>query len=221
MPDSRWGFPSGLRSLTQCGEPMSSSQWQRLSTYGTILTASHCGASRRGPGTPRPRAVVCWRLADLRGRRSRNGCKSGSAASVCLIIRDWVLRFNARGPDKKRLVDRKSPGGTLEVLNADRSPPRMAEVVEAGPVPAVDGVVRWRRKEARWLLETFAISLDETTCRGWRELKALGGSTKISARHAPLVRMKRYAGRRGFKKSANFPAELATDPAEAPERRSR
>ena len=37
----------------------------------------------------------------------------------------------------------------------------LAEVVEAGPVPAVDGVVRWRRKDlARWLLETFAISLD-------------------------------------------------------------
>ena len=56
----------------------------------------------------------------------------------------------------------------------------LAEVVEAGPVPAVDGVVRWRRKDlARWLLETFAISLDETTVG--RELKALGFA-KISAR---------------------------------------
>ena len=55
-----------------------------------------------------------------------------------------------------------------------------AEVVEAGPVPAVDGVVRCRRKDlARWLLETFAISLDETTVG--RELKALGFA-KISAR---------------------------------------
>ena len=48
-------------------------------------------------------------------------------------------------------------------LNADHRR-ALAEVVEAGPVPAVDGVVRWRRKDlARWLLETFAISLDETT----------------------------------------------------------
>ena len=62
-------------------------------------------------------------------------------------------------------------------LNADRR--ALAEVVEAGPV-AVDGVVRWRRKDlARWLLETFAISLDETTVG--RELKALGFA-KISAR---------------------------------------
>ena len=86
------------------------------------------------------------------------------------IIRDWVLRFNARGPDG--LVDGKSPGAPFRRA--------LAEVVEAGPVPAVDGVVRWRRKDlARWLLETFAISLDETTVG--RELKALGFA-KISAR---------------------------------------
>ena len=92
------------------------------------------------------------------------------------IIRDWVLRFNARGPDG--LVDGKSPGAPSK-LNADHRR-ALAEVVEAGPVPAVDGVVRWRRKDlARWLLETFAISLDETTVG--RELKALGFA-KISAR---------------------------------------
>ncbi len=63
------------------------------------------------------------------------------------IIRDWVLRFNARGPDG--LVDGKSPGAPSK-LNADHRR-ALAEVVEAGPVPAVDGVVRWRRKDlARW-----------------------------------------------------------------------
>ena len=93
------------------------------------------------------------------------------------IIRDWVLRFNARGPDG--LVDGKSPGAPSK-LNADHRR-ALAEVVEAGPVPAVDGVVRWRRKDlARWLLETFAISLDETTVG--RELKALGFANGISAR---------------------------------------
>ena len=53
------------------------------------------------------------------------------------IIRDWVLRFNARGPDG--LVDGKSPGAPSK-LNADHRR-ALAEVVEAGPVPAVDGVV--------------------------------------------------------------------------------
>ena len=92
------------------------------------------------------------------------------------IIRDWVLRFNARGPDG---LGRWEVTGRTSKLNADHRR-ALAEVVEAGPVPAVDGVVRWRRKDlARWLLETFAISLDETTVG--RELKALGFA-KISAR---------------------------------------
>ena len=50
------------------------------------------------------------------------------------IIRDWVLRFNARGPDG--LVDGKSPGAPSK-LNADHRR-ALAEVVEAGPVPAVE-----------------------------------------------------------------------------------
>ena len=95
-------------------------------------------------------------------------------------------------PRTGRLVDGKSPGAPSK-LNADHRR-ALAEVVEAGPVPAVDGVVRWRRKDlARWLLETFAISLDETTVG--RELKALGFA-KIFGAAAPL-RAKR-AGRRGF-----------------------
>ena len=78
-----------------------------------------------------------------------------------------IIRDNARGPDG--LVE-KSPGAPSK-LNADHRR-ALAEVVEAGPVPAVDGVVRLA-------LETFAISLDETTVG--RELKALGFA-KISAR---------------------------------------
>ena len=110
--------------------------------------------------------------------------RRGSAASVCRSFA--TLRFKPDG-----LVDGKSPGAPSK-LNADHRR-ALAEVVEAGPVPAVDGVVRWRRKDlARWLLETFAISLDETTVG--RELKALGFEDLGAA--APL-RAKR-AGRRGF-----------------------
>ena len=91
-------------------------------------------------------------------------------------------------------------GRTLEAADHRRA---LAEVVEAGPVPAVDGVVRWRRKDlARWLLETFAISLDETTVG--RELKALGFA-KISAR--PRHYAQNELAVEAFKK--NFPAELA------------
>ena len=108
-----------------------------------------------------------------------------------------MLRFNACGPDG--LVDGKSPGAPSK-LNADHRR-ALAEVVEAGPVPAVDGVVRWRRKDlARWLFETFAISLDETTVG--RELKALGFA-KISAR--PRHYAQNELAVEAFKK--NFPAE--------------
>ena len=121
------------------------------------------------------------------------------------IIRDWVLRFNARGPDG--LVDGKSPGAPSK-LNADHRR-ALAEVVEAGPVPAVDGVVRWRRKDlARWLLETFAISVDETTVG--RELKALGFA-KISAR--PRHYAQNELAVEAFKK--NFPG-TGDDPGEVP-----
>ena len=47
------------------------------------------------------------------------------------IIRDWVLRFNARGPDG--LVDGKSPGAPSK-LNADHRR-ALAEVVEGRPGP--------------------------------------------------------------------------------------
>jgi transposase len=92
------------------------------------------------------------------------------------VIRDWVLRFNARGPDG--LIDSK-PVNTSSKLTDDQRR-ALAQIVEAGPNLAVDGVVRWRRKDlARWIYQEFGISLHETTVG--RELKALD-FVKISAR---------------------------------------
>ena len=80
-------------------------------------------------------------------------------------IREWrCRRFNARGPYV--MVDGKSPGAPSK-LNADHRR-ALAEVVAAKTtIPAVDGVVRCRRKDlARLLLETFAISLDRVPRSG-------------------------------------------------------
>ena len=55
-------------------------------------------------------------------------------------VRDWVLRFNAEGPDG--LIDRKSPG-TPPRLNSEQRA-ALVRVVEDGPTPYLDGVVRWR-----------------------------------------------------------------------------
>ncbi|AAB91817.1 putative transposase number 1 of insertion sequence NGRIS-2a (plasmid) [Sinorhizobium fredii NGR234] len=92
------------------------------------------------------------------------------------IVRDWVLRFNARGPDG--LVNGKAPGGRAKLNAAQRQ--ALAKVVESGPIPAIHGVVRWRRKDlVQWIFQEFRISMDETTVG--RELKALGFA-KLSAR---------------------------------------
>lgn len=91
-------------------------------------------------------------------------------------IRDWVLRFNAGGPES--LIDGKAPGKPPKLNNDQRQ--ALREIVESGPIPAIHGVVRWRLKDlAQWIFEEFQISLDETTVG--RELKALGFA-KMSAR---------------------------------------
>jgi transposase len=91
-------------------------------------------------------------------------------------IRDWVLRFNAQGPEG--LIAIKAPGPQPKLDDAQRL--ALKEIVEAGPIPAVHGVVRWRLVDlAQWLYDEFAISLDETTVG--RELKAMG-FRKLSAR---------------------------------------
>jgi|TARA_B100001964_G_scaffold239841_1_gene308320 transposase len=92
------------------------------------------------------------------------------------IIRDWVLRFNARGPDG--LIDGKATGQPSKLNNEQRQ--ALARIVEDGPIPAIHGVVRWRRKDlALWIFEEFGISLEESSVG--RELRALG-FRKITAR---------------------------------------
>ena len=92
------------------------------------------------------------------------------------IVRDWVERFNAEGPDG--LIDRKAPGNAPKLNDEQRA--ALARIVERGPIPAVDGVVRWRLIDLTvWVWDEFRVSLSEATMS--RELKALGFA-KISAR---------------------------------------
>ncbi len=89
-------------------------------------------------------------------------------------VRDWVLRFNARGP--AGLIDGKAPGNASKLDDLQRK--ALADMVERGPIPAIHEVVRWRLADlAHWM--EFGISLSETTVG--RELRALG-YRKISAR---------------------------------------
>lgn len=91
-------------------------------------------------------------------------------------VRDWVLRFNARGPTG--LIDGKAPGNAPKLNDAQRR--ALADIVECGPIPATHGVVRWRLADlAHWIWEEFGISVSEATVG--RALRALG-YRKISAR---------------------------------------
>ncbi len=92
------------------------------------------------------------------------------------IIRDWVLRFNARGPDG--LLNGKSPGPPAKLNDSQRQ--ALARMIESGPIPAVHGVVRWRLIDlVQWIFEEFRITVAKQTLS--RELRAMG-YRKLSAR---------------------------------------
>lgn len=110
------------------------------------------------------------------------------------IVRDWVIRFNASGPDG--LLDGKAPGPRSRLNDAQRQ--ALVDVVERGPIPAIHGVVRWRLVDlVQWLHDEFAVSLDETTVS--RELKKLG-YVKLTAR--PRHHAQNELAMESFKKGA-------------------
>lgn len=92
------------------------------------------------------------------------------------IIRDWVMRFNAEGPDG--LVDRKAPGPEPRLNEEHRA--ALVATIESGPIPAIHGVVRWRLIDlCQWLWEEFRVSIARQTLS--RELRSLG-YRKLTAR---------------------------------------
>jgi transposase len=91
-------------------------------------------------------------------------------------LRDWVIRFNERGPDG--LINIPSPGVPRKLGKKHRA--FLVRLVEAGPIPAVDGVVRWRACDLVMRLhEEFGLSVSDDTI--YRALKDLGFS-HVSAR---------------------------------------
>ena len=111
-----------------------------------------------------PRAIslrLDFTAAELRGlaRRSKDASQArrllalgaiydgGTRSEAALIgnvtlqiVRDWVVRFNAEGPDG--LCDRKAPGPTPLLTDGHRQ--ALAAQIDRGPIPAIHGVVRWR-----------------------------------------------------------------------------
>ena len=75
-------------------------------------------------------------------------------------LRDWVHRFNERGPDG--LKDTWSKGHPSRLSPDQRA--ELAQLVETGPDRAVHGVVRWRRVDLKRLVaERFGVAYHERT----------------------------------------------------------
>ena len=109
------------------------------------------------------------------------------------IVRDWVVKFNAHGPEG--LVNRKPPGQPSKLTDTHRA--ALLARVDAGPIPAVHGVVRWRLVDLiAWVWEEFRITLSKQTLS--RELRAMN-DRKLSAR--PRHHAKSEAAVSAFKKT--------------------
>jgi transposase len=106
------------------------------------------------------------------GSRS-DGARAGGVGLQ--TFRDWVLRFNATGPEG--LVNGKAPGQAPRLDQEQRR--ELVQLVEDGPILAAHGVVRWRLSDlAQWVMERYRTSISEQTlsrylrARGYRKLSA-------------------------------------------------
>lgn len=64
-------------------------------------------------------------------------------------LRDWAHRFNGEGPDG--LTNRAGAGRPRRLTHTQMQ--ELSEIVETGPDPVVDGVVRWRRVDLQRVIE--------------------------------------------------------------------
>jgi transposase len=109
-------------------------------------------------------------------------------------LRDWVHRFNERGPDG--LKDSWSKGNPPRLSSEQQA--ELVRLVETGPDRAVHSVVRWRRIDLQHLIaERFGVVYHERTVS--KILHRLGFS-HISARPRHPAQDERIVAE--FKKTA-------------------
>ena len=130
-------------------------------------------AAKRSKDGPQARRLLAL-AAVYEGARRTEAAKVGGV--TLQIVRDWVMKFNAQGPEG--LIDRKPPGQPSRLNGAHRA--ALAAIIESGPIPAVHGVVRWRIVDlCQWIYEEFRVVVAKQTLS--RELRAMG-YRKLSAR---------------------------------------
>ncbi len=94
-----------------------------------------------------PQARRLLALAAIHDGVSRTeGAKIGGV--TLQIVRDWVVKFNAHGPEG--LIGRKAHGEPPRLNDTHRA--ALAAMIESGPTPAIHGVVRRRVVDLRqWI----------------------------------------------------------------------
>ena len=132
-------------------------------------------------------------LAEIYDGRSRS--EAARLGGVRLqTLRDWVLWFNAEGPDG--LLNGKAPGNVSILNDAQRQ--ALADIIDQGPNPAIHGVVRWRLVDLmQWVFEEFRLSISKQTMS--RELRSMA-FRKLSAR--PRHHAQDEAALEAFKKTS-------------------
>ncbi|WP_084731770.1 helix-turn-helix domain-containing protein [Microvirga vignae] len=135
--------------------------------------------ARRTKNAPQARRLLA--LAAIYEGASRTEA-AGIGGVTLQIVRDWVLKFNAHGPEG--LIDRKPPGQPSRLT--DRHRQHLFQMIEAGPIPAVHGVMRWRLVDLiQWLWDEYRLPVSKQTLS--REVCALG-YRKLSVRRAIMKR---------------------------------
>ena len=147
--------------------------------------------ARRSKDGPQARRLLA--LAAIYDGASRS--EAARIGGVTLqIVRDWVVKFNAHGPDG--LIDRKPPGQPSRLTDRHRA--ALMAHIDDGPIPSVHGVVRWRLVDLiGWLWEEYRVTISKQTLS--REVRALG-YRKLSAR--PRHHARSEAAVSAFKKSS-------------------
>ena len=127
-------------------------------------------AAKRSKDGPQARRLLAL-AAIYDGATRTEAAKIGGVG-----VRDWVLKFDAHGPDG--LIDRKAPGQPPRLNEEHRA--ALAAILESGPIPAVHGVVRWRIVDlCQWIFEEFRVVASQQTLS--RVLRKMG-YRKLSAR---------------------------------------
>jgi len=140
------------------------------SDFDTVALRAIARRSKDGPQARRLLALAAIYEGGTRTEAARIG------GVTLQIMRDWVVKFNAHGPEG--LIDRKPPGQPSRLTDAHRT--ALMALIDEGPIPSVHGVVRWRLVDLiAWLWDEFHVTISKQTLS--REVRALG-YRKLSAR---------------------------------------